>query len=138
MRRVIASSEAGATAAAHLNPDHPSLAGLDRAAIQRLMQHRAKAKQNISEGRTGTIVEVDHSEVFPGELIFSPCGNRIVVMDDHEFSAYAVKDGRLLWRNREACLLQDDCLREVGAVQSSELGQHGDMRAMHGTMATLS
>ena len=40
-------------AAAHLNPQHPSLAGKDRAAVQSAMLRRLRARHNISAGKIG-------------------------------------------------------------------------------------
>ncbi|KAK9812577.1 hypothetical protein WJX73_010150 [Symbiochloris irregularis] len=60
----------------------------------------SRAKSNIAAGRTGGQMQLEISSVEPKELLFSPCGTRLVTIDEHHFSAYAVDDGARLWQNQ--------------------------------------
>ncbi|KAK9795875.1 hypothetical protein WJX73_003813 [Symbiochloris irregularis] len=82
-------------AAASLNPDHPSLQGHDRAAVQGVMLRRMQARHNVCAGKIGSMLELrsnDHPSSGFGAL-FSPCGSRLFLDYHFSHSVFTVEEG---------------------------------------------
>lgn len=59
------------------------VAGMDRAAVQAVMQRRKFAKQRLLSGEAQVCRKLNFTD-YVWEIMFSPCGTRLAVLSDQQ------------------------------------------------------
>ncbi|KAK9785763.1 hypothetical protein WJX73_004792 [Symbiochloris irregularis] len=83
---------------AHLPQDHPTIAGLDRTGITKIMQRRFQARCNIACGIAGVKVDLPRSKGRVLKVEFSKCCNYVAVISSCQVVVSTVQDGKPVWQ----------------------------------------
>ncbi|KAK9791609.1 hypothetical protein WJX73_009132 [Symbiochloris irregularis] len=86
-------------AAAYLPPQHPSLTGKDRLAVQQVMQRRLDIKRRTINGRSSRPrpAHLDPSYLGSFQMIYSACGTRLALAQDTRIGLCKVPEGTALF-----------------------------------------
>ena len=95
-------------------------AGLDRAAVQRTMQQRYQARQNIATGRAPPPQKLT-SAYYVRKLLFSLDGSYLFVVTSAHIACFTSRDGNQAWR-RSMKSVHDDHQTLAGSLPSEETG----------------
>ena len=110
------------------------LAGLDRAAVQWLMQQRSNMRKNLTTGNLPPSTTVTVFEEHVRQLHFSQCGSYLVALTGQQIAVFQNPSGKAIWSQSLASLTQG---QQALLQQLQEEGPEFSCTALHGCHSSL-